>query len=92
MPAVTVEISRLLADMAHTSRRRQVEAATVASALDALCAEVPALRVHVFDDEGSVRQHVNIFVRGEIAKGSGALDIALADGDEVAVMQAVSGG
>ena len=56
------------------------------------CAKVPALHVHLFDDDGNVRRHVNIFVRGEIAKGSGSLDVTVADGDEVAVVQAVSGG
>lgn len=92
MAAVDVEITRLLAEVANTARRRTVEAATAAEALEALCVEVPALRVHVFDDDGAVRRHVNVFVCGEIAKAGGALERSLADGDEVAVMQAVSGG
>ena len=92
MATVTVEITRLLAGVAGTERRRQVEADTAADALDALCGAVPALQVHVFDDAGQVRPHVNVFVRGEIAKGPGSLDVVLVDGDEVAVVQAVSGG
>ncbi len=92
MAVVLVRITRLLADIGGTGRTSTVEATTAAEAVDALCAQVPALQVHVFDDDGNVRRHVNIFVRGEIAKGPGSLDVAVADGDEVAVVQAVSGG
>jgi len=53
---------------------------------------VPALQVHVFDDAGNVRPHVNVFVRGELTKGPNALDLTVAEGDEVSVVQAVSGG
>ena len=92
MATVSVRITRLLADIGGTRRTNAVEATTAAEAVDALCAQVPALQVHVFDASGKVRPHVNIFVRGEIAKGPGSLDVAIADGDEVAVVPAVSGG
>ena len=86
-----MRITRLLAEITGTGRACTVQGATAAQALEALCQRVPTLRVHVFDDDGQVRRHVNVFVRGEIAR-SGSLDIELADGDEVAVVQAVSGG
>lgn len=92
MAQVGVRITRLLADTAGTGRTFTVEASTAAEALDALCADVPALHVHVFDDNGAVRRHVNIFVRGELVPSGGSLDLAVTDGDEVAVVQAVSGG
>jgi len=92
MATVTVEITRLLADVAGTGRRIEVQADTAAAALGALCAAVPALRVHIFGDDGRVRPHVNVFVRGEIATDPGALRERLVDGDDVAVVQAVSGG
>lgn len=87
-----MRITQLLADISGTGRAVTVEATTAAEAVAALCVQVPALRVHVFDDDGNVRQHVNVFVRGEVAKGEGSLDVNVADGDEIAVMQAVSGG
>lgn len=91
MARVSVRIPRLLADIAGTGRDVEVEAATATGAVQALCEAIPALHVHVFDDEGSVRRHVNIFVRGDLTKGE-ALATGLDDGDEVAVIQAVSGG
>ena len=92
MVEVQVRITRLLAEIAGTGRTISVEASTAAEAVAALCAKVPALRVHVFDDAGQVRSHVNIFVRGEIANSPGSLDVALGPGDEIAILQAVSGG
>jgi len=92
MARVSVRITRLLADIAATDLTVRVEARTAGEALHALCVQVPALRVHVFDDAGEVRRHVNVFVAGEIVKGPGSLDVAVGDGDEVAVVQAVSGG
>ena len=92
MASVSVRITRLLAEIGGTERTSTVEATTAGGAIDALCAQVPALQVHVFDDEGNVRRHVNIFVRGEMATGPGSLEVAVGDGDEVAVVPAVSGG
>ncbi len=92
MSGVVVRITQLLADIAGTGRSVTVEATTAAEAVAALCVQVPALRVHIFDDDGNVRRHVNVFVRGEVTKGQGALDVSVADGDEIAVIQAVSGG
>lgn len=92
MAEVQVRITRLLAEIAGTGRTIAVEATTAADAVAALCSQVPALRVHVFDDAGEVRNHVNIFVRGELANSPGSLDQPLAQGDEIDVLQAVSGG
>ncbi len=91
MAAVQVRITRLLADIAGTGRSIDVEAESAAGALDALCQRVPALRVHIFGDDGELRPHVNVFVRGELTRGDG-LAAPVGDGDEVAVVQAVSGG
>ncbi len=92
MAEVTVRITRLLSDIAGAGPEIAVEASTAAEALDALCDEIPALRVHIFDDRGDVRRHVGVFVDGTAARDRAGLDQALADGGEVAVIQAVSGG
>ncbi len=48
----------------------------------------PRLRGYVLDDQGQVRQHVVVFVDGERAK----LQDPVAEGAEVYVLQALSGG
>ena len=91
MADVTVTIPRLLADVSGGVRTFDVQATTAAEAIEELCRLVPELRVHVFDDTGEVRRHVNVFVRGTHTPAAD-LVTEVTDGDEVAVIQAVSGG
>jgi molybdopterin converting factor small subunit len=64
-------------------------AATVAAAIAALPAGV---RERVLDEQGRIRQHVNVFVGPDDIRGTGGLATALADGASVFVIPAVSGG
>jgi molybdopterin converting factor small subunit len=65
---------------------------TVAEALDALWQLHPALRDRVVDEQGRVRPHVNVFVGAESIRDLGGLAAAVADGAEIAIIPAVSGG
>lgn len=70
----------------------EVAATTVREALDAVFERHPMLRGYVLDDQGVLRKHVAVFVGGEqVADRTGLLD-GVRDGDEVFVMQALSGG
>jgi molybdopterin converting factor small subunit len=80
----------LLADLIGGVRREQVSARDVAGALDALCTRHPELRVHLFDEQQRLRPHVTCLANGELVRD--AMERPLVDGDEVTVMQAVSGG
>jgi molybdopterin converting factor small subunit len=92
MARAVVRLPRLLLSQAGGVREHEVEADTVLGALEALCERLPALRPHVFERRGVPRRHVNVFQNGEILRFRGTLDVALHDGDEVDVVQAVSGG
>lgn len=92
MARVTIELPTLLADVVEGRRTVEVEAASVADALEALFAELPTLRVHVFDESGAFRQHVLCFHNDVNTRWTEDLAAATADGDRVTIMQAVSGG
>ncbi len=70
----------------------QVEGRTVRAALDEVFARVPRLRGYVLDDQGALRQHVNVFVNDETVRDRDRLADAVAPLDEVFVFQALSGG
>lgn len=55
-------------------------------------ARFPGLRRYLLEDQGALRQHVNIFVNGERIRDRDRLSDALNEGDEVFVLQALSGG
>ncbi len=88
MAEIGVTIPRMLADLVNGDRRFIVEAATVGGVLAAVADRHPEFGVHLFDARGTMREHVSCFLNGEVAR----LDSAVADGDSVVILQAVSGG
>lgn len=87
--AVTVMLPRSLVSLIPgTVRRSEVEATTVAEAIDALDAQTPGLRNRLVDSGPMIRQHIKVFVDGVQA----TLDTPIPDGATVHVIPAVSGG
>jgi MoaD family protein len=66
--------------------------ATVGEALEALWTLHPGVRDRVVTEQGDVRPHVNVFVGTESIRFSGGLATPLADGAEISIVPAVSGG
>ena len=60
----------------------------MAEALGAVFAEHPRLRTYVLDDQFRLRRHVVVYRNSQKT----GLDCTLDDGDELYVMQALSGG
>ena len=81
---------------AFTGDRSRIEIAsspaTVGEALAALWALHPGVRDRIVDEQGIVRQHVNVFVGNESIRFSGGLGTPVTDGVEISVVPAVSGG
>jgi len=75
----------------YTQNQTNVEAdgATVDDVLLDLDARYPGIRFRVVDEQGRLRQHMNIFVAGERCRD---LSRSLDDVDEIVIMQALSGG
>ena len=79
-----------------TGGRSQVDVETSGStlqdALEALFAAHPAIRDRVLTERGEIRQHVNLFVGNNEARSAGGLATPLADGVEISIIPAISGG
>ena len=69
-----------------------VDAATVAEALDTVFRGNPRLRGYILDDQGEVRKHVAVFINGKLIDDRIRLTDAVPEGGEIFVMQALSGG
>jgi molybdopterin synthase sulfur carrier subunit len=70
----------------------EVAGATVREALDAVFATNPRLKGYVVDDQGRLRQHVVIFIDGQMIRDRVAMTDEIAGSTELFVMQALSGG
>ena len=95
---VTVVLPRALERFAGGERTVEVklpevaEPSTAAVVLEALVAEHLALRDRIFDDQGQLRRHVNVFVDGASVRFAGGLEFSVRDRSEIAIVPAVSGG
>jgi hypothetical protein len=83
----TLVLPRLLHESAGAGRIA-VRGRTLREALEDAWRQVPALRHHLCDDKGRFRPHILCFLNGE----PGEAGAALRDGDDIAIVQAVSGG
>lgn len=75
----------------YTNQQKAVEAAgaTVDAVLLDLDARYPGIRFRMVDEQGRLRKHMKVFVNEESVRD---LDTRLQPGDELTIMQALSGG
>jgi sulfur-carrier protein len=67
----------------------EVDGGTVAEVISDLDRRYPGIRFRIVDEQGALRQHVNIFVGAERCRD---LATSVNHVDEVVIMQALSGG
>jgi molybdopterin synthase sulfur carrier subunit len=73
-------------------RALDVEAADVAGVVRALEAIAPGIGFYLCDERGRLRPHVNVFIGNAMVRDRRQLSDAVAAGDKVSILQALSGG
>jgi molybdopterin synthase sulfur carrier subunit len=64
----------------------------LAEALAALWTVYPGVRDRLVNEQGQVRQHINIFIGNENVRYTGGLSTTIEGGSEISIVPAVSGG
>jgi molybdopterin converting factor small subunit len=67
----------------------EAEGGSVAELLDDLERRYPGIRFRMVDEQNRIRPHMRVFVNREAVRG---LDAPLSPGDDVQILQALSGG
>ena len=75
-----------------TTERELPEGATVGDLLSALVADAPDLDGQLVDDQGAVRENINVTVEGRNVRQLEGAETALSDGDVVRIAPPVVGG
>jgi len=92
--AVTLRIPSYLAAFAggKSSLLLDGQPATVSAALESLWKLQPGLRDRIVDEQGEVRQHINIFVGEDAIRFADGLATKVPADAEILIVPAVSGG
>ena len=91
---VTFHIPSGLREFTGGKSRVEIEAspATLADALLALWTLYPGVHDRMANEQGQVRQHINIFIGDEDMRYTGGLMSTLPAGAQISIIPAVSGG
>jgi len=86
-----VKVSIPSALHSYTSKKSEASASgkTLAEVMQDLDRQFPGMRFRIIDEQDQIRPHIKIFVNREQVRG---LDVALKATDEIAIVQAFSGG
>lgn len=90
MPSVGVP--RLLRYHLGDQPSTEVSGRTLGEALEELFKGYPLLARHVTDEAGALRAHVVVALNGKVLGARPDLGTPVSDADEIAILQAVSGG
>ena len=92
VPTVTVQVPSMLRACCGNAAELALDAPSVRVALGEIERRHPSLYRSVCDETGRVRRHVNLFVNESNVRDREGIDTALAPGDVVTILPAVSGG
>jgi molybdopterin converting factor small subunit len=92
LAAVTIHLPPALRKYCGGAADLPLSAPTVRAALQELERDHPSLYGSICDETGSLRRHLNLFVNSSHVRDRDGLDTALAPGDVVTILAAVSGG
>ena len=90
--AVKVLIPTPLRQYAEKHDAVEVEAKTVAEALESLTARYADLRRHLYNDEGKIRSFVNIYLNDEDIRYLGKEQTPINDKDVLSIVPSIAGG
>ena len=91
-PIVTVHLPGPLRTYSGGATELSVAAGTVRAALGDLERRQPSLYRNICDETGALRRHLNVFVNSDNIRDLEGVDTALAAGDVLTFLPAVSGG
>jgi sulfur-carrier protein len=90
--SVTVRIPAQLRTLTAGAGEVALSGSTVAEVLKDLDSSHPGFSDRLFDDSGSLRRFVNIFLADEDVRFLQGLDTPVADGQTLSIVPAVAGG
>ena len=90
--SVLVRIPTPLRRVTNGQDKVNVEGSTLGEVVGSLENEFPGIKERLCDEQGELRNFVNVYVNGEDVRFLQGLDTATKEGDEISIVPAVAGG
>ena len=90
--SIVVRIPTPLRRLTNGEDKVDVDSNTLGGVIDAMNEQYPGIRERICDDQGQLRNFVNVYVNGEDVRFLQGLETPTSAGDEVSVVPAVAGG
>ena len=87
-----IEFTSQLAQHVECPPDQTVDASSLAEALEVVFNQYPGMRDYVMSEDGVLRQHIAVFIDGEMLAHRDKLQVPVGEKSEIFVMQAISGG
>ena len=89
---ITIEIPTAFRRFTEGAPKVDSAATTVADALNDLTTKFPAMARHVRDEQGQIRQFLNVYLNEEDIRFLGGESCPLKEGDRVLLVPSIAGG
>ncbi|HJO80945.1 MAG TPA: ubiquitin-like small modifier protein 1 [SAR202 cluster bacterium] len=90
--SITVRIPTPLRRVTNGQDKVTVEGATINEIINSLESQHPGIRERLCDEQGQLRNFVNIYVNGEDVRFLDGINSPAKEGDEISIVPAVAGG
>ena len=89
---VMVEMPSALRQFADNQDELDSDGKNVEEVLADLCSRFPELKQNLYEDEGSIRNFINIYVNDEDIRYMDGMQTGLKDGDRIQIVPSIAGG
>ena len=90
--ASTLKIPSPLRRFTNGQASLDVDGKSVEEVLNELFAKYPDIKNHLMENDGNLRNFVNIFINGETIRQTGGLNSQVDDGSDVRIIPSIAGG
>src|SRR5690242_7040113 len=90
--SVTIVIPTPLRQFAGGNSEIEVQAATAGEALNKLMAQHGELRKHLYNEQDSLRNFINVYVGDEDIRHLDGVETAIRDGETILIVPSIAGG
>ena len=89
---ISVRIPTPLRRLTDGQDKVTVNSTNIKNMVDDLEGHFPGMKKRLCDDEGNLRNFVNVYVNGEDVRFINGIETSLKNGDEISLVPAVAGG